>query len=194
MKTTKHETLTFSSFMRFILLLCLISVMVFGVITICSKSKTQNTVSAKATEASQVTAITKVTTVTTSKHIPITKSILLKPELNAEYKCLGEFTLTAYCPCVECCGEWSKDHPSRIGTDYIQRTITGTIPKQGRTIGVDPDVIPYGSVVVIDGHEYMAEDTGGLIEGNHIDIYFDNHTDALKFGLQTEKVYIKETK
>ena len=45
---------------------------------------------------------------------------------------LGEFTLTAYCPCMKCCGK----------TDGI--TSTGTTATEGRTIAVDPLVIPYG--------------------------------------------------
>lgn len=113
------------------------------------------------------------------------------PEPVVEYKSLGEFTLTAYCPCVQCCGEWSADHPSRIGTDYVQKTASGTIPAQGRTIGVDTSVIPFGTVVLINGHEYVAEDHGGAINGNRIDIYFDSHDEALQFGRQTAEVYIK---
>ena len=67
---------------------------------------------------------------------------------------LGEFKLTAYCPCAKCCGK----------TDGI--TATGTLAAEGRTIAVDPRVIPYGSSVTIyfaDGtvHTYTAEDCGG---------------------------------
>lgn len=36
-----------------------------------------------------------------------------------EPESLGEFVLTAYCTCVKCCGEWSAEHPSRIGTGYV---------------------------------------------------------------------------
>ncbi|MEI3219112.1 MAG: 3D domain-containing protein [Lachnoclostridium sp.] len=45
------------------------------------------------------------------------------------------------------------------------------ISNTGRTIAVDASVIPYGSVVVINGHAYVAEDCGGAIKGNKIDIY-----------------------
>lgn len=114
-----------------------------------------------------------------------------KPTPRVEYESLGEFSLTAYCPCVKCCGEWSAEHPSRIGTDYIQKTASGTIPTQGRTIGVDPSVIPFGTVVVINGHEYIAEDRGSAVKGNTIDIYFESHDEALEFGRQTAEVFIK---
>lgn len=105
---------------------------------------------------------------------------------------LGEFTLTAYCPCAECRGEWSESHPSRIGTGYIQRTASGAIPKEGRTIGVDPDVIPFGATVVINGHEYIAEDTGSGISETSIDIFFDTHDAALNFGVQKAEVFLKK--
>lgn len=111
--------------------------------------------------------------------------------LEPEHESLGEFILTAYCPCVKCCGEWSIQHPSRVGTDYIQKTASGTIPTAGRTIGVDPDVIPFGTTVIIFGHEYVAEDRGSAVKGNRIDIFFNDHDEALEFGRQTAEVFIK---
>lgn len=104
---------------------------------------------------------------------------------------LGEFKTTAYCTCVKCCGIWSQEHPSRVGTDYIQKTASGTIPTAGRTIAVDTSVIPFGTVVVIDGHEYVAEDVGGAVKGNILDIYFDSHEDACEYGVQYKTIYIK---
>ena len=55
---------------------------------------------------------------------------------------------------------------------------------------VDSSVIPLGSEIVIDGHTYVAEDTGSAIKGNRIDIYFDTHQEALNFGVQYADVYI----
>lgn len=85
---------------------------------------------------------------------------------------------TAYCPCTDCCGK----------TDGI--TATGTTATAGRTIAVDPSVIPYGTEVIINGNTYVAEDCGDAIEGNTIDIYFDTHAEALNFGRQTLTAYI----
>lgn len=42
---------------------------------------------------------------------------------------------------------------------------------EGHTIAVDPNVIPYGTVVLLDGNEYVAEDCGGAVKGNVIDVY-----------------------
>ena len=58
------------------------------------------------------------------------------------------------------------------------------------SIAVDPSVIPYGSHVLIDGHEYEAADCGGGIKGNRIDVYFASHQDACEFGVQYADVYL----
>lgn len=78
--------------------------------------------------------------------------------------------LTAYCPCELCCGQWAGGN-----------TASGTVPTAGRTVGVDPEVIPLGTTVYIDGKAYRAEDTGAFT-GNIIDIYMDSHEEALRFG------------
>lgn len=104
---------------------------------------------------------------------------------------LGTYTVTAYCPCEKCCGKWSAQHESRKGTDYIQRTASGTIPTAGRTVAADTSVLPFGTVIVIDGHEFTVEDRGGGVNGKQIDIFFDSHEDALKWGRQTKTIYIK---
>ena len=104
---------------------------------------------------------------------------------------LGEFKTTAYCACAKCCGVWSADHPSRAGTGYVQKTAGGTVPEEGRTIAVDPQVIPLGTTVVIDGHAYVAEDTGGAVKGNTIDIFFASHEEANQYGVQYKNIYIK---
>lgn len=92
------------------------------------------------------------------------------------------FTITAYCGCKKCCGK----------TDRI--TATGTYAIEGVTIAVDPAVIPYGSEVDIEGiGTFAAEDCGGAIKGNKIDIYFERHEDALKFGVWEDwRVRIRE--
>lgn len=91
---------------------------------------------------------------------------------------MGRFKLTAYCACSKCCGK----------SDGI--TASGTKAKQGRTIAVDPKQIPYGTKVVINGHTYVAEDCGGSIKNNRIDVFFNSHKEALQFGVQYADVYI----
>lgn len=89
-----------------------------------------------------------------------------------------EVTATAYCACAECCGK----------TDGI--TATGTKATAGRTLAVDPNVIPYGTQIIIDGNTYIAEDCGGAVKGNDVDIYFNTHEEAVNFGKQVLTAYV----
>jgi 3D (Asp-Asp-Asp) domain-containing protein len=82
-----------------------------------------------------------------------------------------------------------------LGSDGDPQTATGTYPTAGRTIAVDPNVIPYGSKVKIPAmgnSTYIAEDTGGMIDGNHIDIYMSHGDIARKWGRQTITIYVKK--
>lgn len=91
---------------------------------------------------------------------------------------LGIFETTAYCPCEICCGK-------NTGI-----TASGATAKANHTIAVDPDVIPLGSQVQINGKTYMAEDTGGAIKGKKIDIFFETHEEALAYGRRDVEVYL----
>lgn len=44
---------------------------------------------------------------------------------------------------------------------------------EGHTIAVDPTIIPYGTEVIIDGRVFVAEDCGGAVKGNVIDIFVE---------------------
>lgn len=92
---------------------------------------------------------------------------------------LGEFRLTAYCPCKKCCGKWSGG-----------ATASGVMPVANHTIAVDTNVIPFGTKIVIYGKTYVAEDTGSGIKDKCIDIYFNTHQEALEFGLQYAEVFL----
>lgn len=92
-------------------------------------------------------------------------------------ECIGEFKITYYCGCDICNGVWGNI------------TYRGTIPRPKHTIAVDPNVIPLGSKVIIEGIEYTAEDTGNKIIGNKIDVYVSSHEEALEKGTETLKVY-----
>lgn len=105
-------------------------------------------------------------------------------EIVAQQSTQTLYVLTGYCTCARCCGNYSPEVTGREA-----RTATGTVPTAGRTIAVDPSVIPYGTVVHIDGMgDYIAEDCGGAVRGNHIDVYFDSHQEALNFGRQRRYV------
>ena len=114
-------------------------------------------------------------------HIDFPEIIIATPEpivKNAESKSLGEFKITAYCSCSRCCGK----------SDGI--TATGTHATEGRTIAVDPSVIPYGTKVKIGDSEYVAEDCGGAIKGKVIDIFIADHNRASEYGVKQEEVFL----
>ncbi len=92
---------------------------------------------------------------------------------------------TAYCSCKSCCGIYAENRP-----DGIVYTASGTVAKANHTIAVDTSVIPFGTKVIINGKEYVAEDTGGAIKGDRIDIYFDSHSDALEWGKRTIEIEV----
>ena len=91
-------------------------------------------------------------------------------------------TVTHYDCCVQCCG---KD-------DGI--TASGVRAAPGVTVAVDPSVIPLGSDVLVDYgdgeiHYYRADDTGGAVKGNHLDLCVATHEEALQLGRRTATVY-----
>lgn len=95
-------------------------------------------------------------------------------------KYLGKFYITHYCPCSKCCG---------VGGGKV--TASGTRPTAGRTVGVNPKLIPYGTHLKVGKTRgYVAEDTGGGIGWNHLDIFCNSHAEALSKGVGWEKVWI----
>ena len=113
---------------------------------------------------------------------PIVKQYTIIQDINFPADFKGSYVLTAYCPCRKC-----------VGRKKIVRTSTGLKPTVNRTIAVDPTVIPYGSIVYIEGlGYYIAEDCGGNIKNNRIDIYVATHEEAVSFGKQNRNVWIME--
>lgn len=85
--------------------------------------------------------------------------------------------------------------PMKVGaTAYCNDPITstGTKPQVGRTIAVDPKVIPYGTKVYIPQFDkvFIAEDCGGAIKGNRIDIYMGSYSECMEWGFKDITIYI----
>ncbi len=107
-------------------------------------------------------------------------SMLFVNNLKAEI-----FKATAYCSCVKCCDKDPSDK-------WFGITASGKKAKWG-TIAVDRKVIKLGSTLKIDGFPetiFRAEDVGGAIKGNHIDVWFPSHKEALQFGVQNIVVQV----
>ena len=115
-----------------------------------------------------------------SKHVDIVKV----PNITScEMKLLGDFTLTGYCPCKICCEQFSTPAD-------VKCTSIGVHAYEGVTVAVDPSKIPYGTKLYIEGYGIrIASDCGGAIKGNHLDIYFRNHSDAEAVGVKSAKVW-----
>ncbi len=70
------------------------------------------------------------------------------------------------------------------------RTATGKDPAVGM-VAVDPQVIPLGSKLYIEGYGYaFAADTGGAVKGDIVDLFMEEHSQCVKWGRRTVKVYI----
>ncbi len=95
---------------------------------------------------------------------------------------LGAWKITHYCcePYAHICGTGDG------------LTATGEPVRPG-IVAVDPRVIPYGSIVVIDGVEYLAADCGGSIKGQRIDVAVLTHAEAMEMGVKYAEVFVYET-
>ncbi|MBT9776331.1 phosphatase [Clostridium sp. MCC353] len=102
-----------------------------------------------------------------------------EPESPKAGDSLGLFTTSGYCNCEKC----SKGH---------NLTYAGTVPQAQHTISADLNLLPLGTKVVINGIVYTVEDKGSGVNGNEIDIYYEDHDDAWDHGLQTVEVFLAE--
>ena len=79
-------------------------------------------------------------------------------------------------------------------TAYYGDTITstGVKPVVGRTIAVDPKVIPYGTKVYIPqlNKVFIAEDCGSAIKGNRIDIFMNSYDECMNWGYKDITIII----
>ena len=92
-----------------------------------------------------------------------------------KWRSLGEFKITFY---------W-------VGEDeFGSMTSTGVTAKEGRTIAVDPSIIPYGSEIKIGNHVFIAEDTGSALRNGEkiIDVFVNEP----RMERHYKEVFIKE--
>lgn len=96
----------------------------------------------------------------------------------------GTFHMTAYCPCTRCCDQYGGSPEGKLGA-------IGTNVYEGTTVASDKNVLPYGSVVYIEGVGIrFVTDCGGAINHKEIDVYYRNHNDAKEFGNLYSNVWI----
>ena len=97
---------------------------------------------------------------------------------------LGEFNCTAYC---------SEQYEHICGTgDGI--TASGAPVQVGVTVAADPDILPLGSAIYIEGVGLRyVQDTGSAVKGKALDVAVDTHSEALTWsGYGTHRVWLLE--
>lgn len=97
---------------------------------------------------------------------------------------LGQVVTSGYCSCAICCGVWAGGP-----------TASGVYPTANHTIAVDANnpFVPMGTKVVMNGVEYVVEDTGGFAQyGVQFDVYYGDHASASAHGHQTWEAYIAD--
>jgi 3D (Asp-Asp-Asp) domain-containing protein len=94
--------------------------------------------------------------------------------------------VTAYCPCSICCGE------SAHGVTASGKRISYN---HSRFVAADTSLLPFGTKLRIPGYNNARPveviDRGGAIEGNHIDVFFRTHDQALEWGKRWMKVAVE---
>ena len=102
-----------------------------------------------------------------------------------EFVYIGDFKLTHYC--VE-----KFNHICGVGDGL---TALGGQIEVGTTIAVDPTVVPYGTQVYIEGYGLrVAQDCGGWVKDNHIDVAVETHDQAMSMGTNYGGVWVLKKK
>lgn len=97
---------------------------------------------------------------------------------------LGQVVTSGYCNCALCCGPWAGG-----------ATASGVMPQAAHTIAVDKydPLLPFGTHVIMNGTEYVVEDTGPLNRyGVTFDVYYDDHATAQAHGHQTWEAFLAD--
>ena len=92
--------------------------------------------------------------------------------------------VTAYCPCPKCCGSYSD------GITACNHRI-----QEGDVFVAADSEYPFGTEMVIAGYNNSRAvkvlDRGGAIKGNRLDVFFNSHKEALKWGVQYIDVKVR---
>lgn len=108
---------------------------------------------------------------------------LIPIQVNARtYINMGECKITAYCPCKICSDNWGH------------QTFSGKTARSNHTVAIDRTVFDIGSKIKIGDTIYVAEDVGGKVKGDHVDIFFDTHEEVEAFadgkGIEYKNVWV----
>lgn len=99
--------------------------------------------------------------------------------------------VTAYCPCKQCCGWkrtwWGKpvhaNGPHAGTRKKIGVTASGEKARHGTVAA--PASVPFGTIIDVPGYgRATVADRGSAIQGDHLDVFFKSHREALAWGRQ----------
>ena len=97
----------------------------------------------------------------------------------------------AYSSMISCVSTAYTSDRGDSGTVTATGTTVRRNPNGYSTVAVDPRVIPLGTKLYIEGYGLaIAEDTGGAILGNKVDVYVDSYDEAVNWGRRQVNVYI----
>lgn len=92
---------------------------------------------------------------------------------------LGDYTITFYCQCEQCCGRWA----------WSNSTASGAVPYAGWTVAAG-ESLSFGTMIYIEGFgEYCVEDRG--VPDGWIDIYVNDHSEIPSYGMTSASVYLE---
>jgi 3D (Asp-Asp-Asp) domain-containing protein len=105
---------------------------------------------------------------------------------------------TGYCKCGKCCG-WKRNWkfqpvvaygPTKGQPKAVGITATGIRADWG-TIAADTRYYPFGTIMYVPGYGWgRVEDIGSAIKGDHIDLFFTSHRQALEWGREQKTIKV----
>lgn len=185
---------------KYYILTILIIVLLVGYLSVNGESTAVNEtttalnwhLSTTTSEVEEVTTTTQVeettteeTTTTTTTTETTTVETTSKIVTAAQSNLIGRFKITVYCACSKCCGKYAIGRPVDKDGNVIVKGSSGRVLTPLYSIATDTRVIPSGKEVVINGKTYRADDTGGAVKGNVIDIYAGtDHEEAWRIACE----------
>ena len=107
------------------------------------------------------------------------------PTENPTLEYIGTFTITGYCPCERCCGQYALNRPLDENGREIVLTASGARAQDSHTIAA-PQRFPFGTVLVINGERFTVEDRGHLGDWT-LDRYYENHEACITYTADVYK-------
>lgn len=142
-----------------------------GLKEVTYKVKYQNNVEIEKTVISEVIVTQPVDKIVQVQKKVTSRGVTLPRVSNTSSTGGTVYKITAYCPCMKCCGKTNG------------RTASGTTATAGRTVAASSN-FAFGTKLNIGGRIYTVEDRGGAIKGNKIDVFVNTHAEALQWGVR----------